>query len=194
MMSINFPDWDKNLFLFLHQNRIEALSPFMVVLSSYLTWVVIFLIVSYFMIRQDRIWGLKASVFALLGIGVNSLVNNVLKEIIARPRPTFEEEIKHLVNALGHFETNYSFFSAHSSNSFCFAVFVAFYFKNLYVRIAIILWAVLVAYSRIFVGQHYPIDILAGTLFGILIGYISYRLYNRYKQCSLIKNEKRNTL
>lgn len=194
MISIDFPDWDRDFFLFLHQNRIEALSPLMVILSSYYTWIIVFLIVSYFMIKKDRMWGLKASIFSLLGIGVNSLSNHILKEIIARPRPTFDEEIKHLVNALGYFETNFSFFSAHSSNSFCFAIFVCFYFKNIYVRFVIILWAVLVAYSRIFVGQHYPIDIMVGSTFGILTGCLSYCVYSRYKHYSLIKNKKQNIL
>lgn len=187
---MKFPDWDTELFLFLHQNRLEAISPAMIILSSYLTWIIIFIMMSYFMIRRDKTWGLRASIFSLLGIGVNSLVNHLLKEIIARPRPTFNEEIKHLVDSLGYFETNYSFFSAHSSNSFCFAVFVALYFKNIYVRFTIITWAILVAYSRIFVGQHYPIDILVGSLFGILTGYLSYKVFSKYKQNSLIKQEK----
>lgn len=188
-MSMRFPDWDTELFLFLHQHRVEAISPVMVILSSYITWIIIFLAVSYFMIKRDNVWGFRASVFSLLGIGVNSFINHILKEIIARPRPTFNEEIKHLVDALGYYETNYSFFSAHSSNSFCFAMFVAFYFKNVYIRITVILWAILVAYSRIFVGQHYPLDIFIGSIFGMLTGYLSYLAFHKYKHHSLLKKE-----
>lgn len=163
----------------------------MTILSSYITWVIVFLLISYVMIRKDKVWGLRASIFSLAGIGINSLANNILKEIIARPRPTFNDDIKHLVNSLGHFETNYSFFSAHSSNSFCFAIFAALYFKNIYLRITMLLWAILVAYSRIFVGQHYPIDIFVGSIFGILTGYLSYKFFYKYKQKHELKRQTR---
>lgn len=186
-MLFTFPDWDTELFLWLHQNRPEALSFAMIVISSYITWVAVFLFISYLMIKRDKSWGLRATLFSLAGVGVNSLANHILKEIVARPRPTQNEEISHLVDALGYFETNFSFFSAHSSNSFCLAIFTFLYIKNPYIRIGIIIWAILVAYSRVFVGQHYPLDILVGSLFGILTGYLSYRAFSQYKKMSLFK-------
>lgn len=181
MLLVSFPDWDTELFLWLHQGRMEAIATPMSIISSYTFWVFSFLIIVSILIKKDGKWGAIASLFALLGIGTNSLVNNVLKEIIARPRPAFNEEISHLVDTLGHFQTNYSFFSAHSSNSFCLAVFTFLYFKNKYLRITAILWAFLVAYSRIFVGQHYPIDVIVGSLFGILTGTLTYKAFIWYK-------------
>lgn len=190
MILFTFPNWDTELFLWLHQNRPEALSFAMVVISSYITWVVVFLSISFFMIKKEKLWGLKAALFSLTGVGVNSLANHILKEIVARPRPTHNQEINQLVDALGYLETNFSFFSAHSSNSFCLAIFTFLFFKNRYIRIGIVTWAILVAYSRIFVGQHYPIDIFVGSLFGSVTGYLSYRAFCWYKDRSIHEKEQ----
>ncbi|MCC8094860.1 MAG: phosphatase PAP2 family protein, partial [Tannerellaceae bacterium] len=76
--------------------------------------------------------------------------------------------------------TSYSFFSGHSSNSFCLAVFTTLYFRNKIYGIAIFAWALAVAYSRIYVGKHYPLDVIVGILFGFLTGWLYYWFYKKY--------------
>lgn len=158
----------------------------MAIISSYTFWVSFFLIVAFFLIRNDKYWGVRASFFLLLGIGVNSLINNILKVIILRPRPGNNESIKDLVHLLEKADASYSFFSAHSSNSFCLAMFVALYFKNTYLRISLFVWATVVAYSRIYVGRHYPLDVIVGICFGLMSGYVCYRFYAKYKRKKLL--------
>lgn len=181
MTPFKFPDWDTELFLYLNSHKIDAISPAMVLISTYAFWILSFIAIAILIIRSEKYWGIRAAIFVLLGIGMNSLINNLLKIIILRPRPGNNDEIKHLAHLLEETGTSYSFFSAHSSNSFCLAMFCAFYFKNIYLRSFIFAWATTIAYSRIYVGKHYPLDVIVGIMFGLITGYVCYRWYAKYK-------------
>lgn len=124
----------------------------------------------------------------LLTIGLNSGINHLIKLIIARPRPLQVEAWQGIIHAIEEYETSYSFFSAHSSNSFSMAVFSLLYFKNKKYSYIITIWAALVAYSRIYVGKHYPVDVLCGIAFGIVMGFLCFKLFERYKETRLRKD------
>jgi len=177
--NMNFPDWDRELFVFLNSKNVPWLDGVMVFLSSHLTWIVICLVVFLIMFFKDRAKGRLAALFLVLGVGSALIINNLVKLIIMRPRPGNEDLIKDFINQLEAAGASYSFFSAHSSSSFCLATFSALYFRNKLYGFAIFAWAIAVAYSRIYVGKHYPLDILVGTLFGILIGWLTYWAYKK---------------
>ncbi|NDW19787.1 phosphatase PAP2 family protein [Dysgonomonas sp. 216] len=168
----SFPQWDTDLFVYLNSNFHPWLDPVMQVLSSHYSWIVLFLIVSFFMVRRSMFWGGREIMLVLATVGVNSLLNILAKMIIQRPRPCQNEEIQAAIRVLEDCGTNYSFFSAHSSNAFCLAVCTALFFRNKYYTIAMLVWASAVAYSRIYVGKHYPLDVVCGIMFGVLISFI----------------------
>ena len=72
----------------------------------------------------------------------------------------------------------YSFFSAHAANSFAFATFIFFMTRKCYRKLSFVLfiWALIVSYSRIYIGVHFPLDIIFGAVYGIASGYIFYSL------------------
>ncbi len=181
MFDINFPEWDRELFLFLNSKNIPWLDPIMVVLSSYTAWIVVCIVVLGIMIYKDRGRGKVAGIFLIIGVAAALILNNIIKLFIMRPRPGNEDLLQGLFNQLEEAGISYSFFSAHSSSSLCLATFTALYFKNKIYTFAIYAWALAVAYSRIYVGKHYPLDVLVGILFGLLMGWISYKLYSRYQ-------------
>ena len=102
---------------------------------------------------------------------------------MGRLRPCYDEEISFLVRLVkptcgGRF----SFFSGHASNSFALAVFFGTILKS-YSRLLpyiLLIIAALIAYSRVYIGVHFPLDIFCGTLFGSFVGYVFHKLWKRF--------------
>lgn len=111
---------------------------------------------------------------------------NLFKEVFLRLRPCHNPEIKDLVHTInGACGGKYGFVSSHASNTFALAVFVGSVFKKQveWMLFTMFLWAAIVSYSRIYVGVHYPGDVLVGALLGSLIGFliwITLRYVNNY--------------
>ena len=177
MLTVTFPQWDQDLFLYLNGKNYGWLDPVMYAISSHIAWALICLIVIGVLVYKNRYWGIRASVFLVCGLATNSIVNNIVKYIVQRPRPA---NALPGVHQLGGVDLSYSFFSAHTSNSICLALFATLYFRHKHYGLLIFLWAMVVAYSRVYLGRHYPLDIICGLLFGIITGSMSYWLYKRY--------------
>lgn len=181
----NFPQWDIELFSLINGKHIGWLDPVMQILSSHYSWIILFLIIAFFMIRRSRFWGSREILLILCTVGVNSLLNNILKLIIKRPRPCHDEMLETTIHLLEDCGTHYSFFSAHSSNAFCLAICTAFFFRNRYYSVLMLIWATLVAYSRIYVGKHYPLDVICGIIFGVSMSLAGNFLLKRYREQQL---------
>ncbi|MCD8264453.1 MAG: phosphatase PAP2 family protein [Tannerellaceae bacterium] len=193
MSQIALPDWDRELFVYLNSKNAGWLDPVMILLSTYTAWTVLCVLVMFLMVYKDRVQGKIAALFLVVGIGLNLLLNTFVKLLIMRPRPGNEDLLTGVINQLEAVGESYSFFSAHSLSSVCLATFTTLYFKNKLYGIAIFAWALAVAYSRIYVGKHYPLDVLVGILFGLLTGWLSYWVYRRYNRPSMLPEEKRQT-
>jgi len=123
----------------------------------------------------------------LLGVGVLILISDQLsvhafKEVFQRYRPCHNLEIMTQVHLIdGRCGGKFGFISSHASNCFALAVFVGLLLKPNYKFIlpALLFWAALVGYSRIYVGVHYPLDILAGAIFGGIVGWIVYKIFEK---------------
>jgi undecaprenyl-diphosphatase len=116
-----------------------------------------------------------AVVCVLLTAGITNLL---VKPLVARPRPCNDLLIKYAVDVvLGISNRNYSFFSAHAANTSALVMFLALLIRNRLFIIAMILWSALNCYTRLYLGMHYPSDILCGLLFGCLMGFIAYVVY-----------------
>jgi len=120
--------------------------------------------------------------FAVAVLLSNTIVNELLKPTVARFRPSnLESEIHqwiHIVN--GYRGGPYGFPSSHACNSFTVFTLVALVFRNKIVTLFFLLWACVHTYSRIYLGVHYPGDILTGITIGVIIASVTYYFFNKY--------------
>lgn len=133
-------------------------------------------------------FGLKKTLLIVVSvgvlIGVTDQLANFFKYGVARFRPCHDEEINSLMRLVkSSCGGKYGYFSAHAANSFAVAIFFTLLLKKhfKYIGVLLLFWAALVAYSRIYVGVHYPLDILTGALIGAFFGWIFYGLMMKFE-------------
>ncbi|MFW5978976.1 MAG: phosphatase PAP2 family protein [Bacteroidia bacterium] len=100
------------------------------------------------------------------------------KEVFERFRPSHNPELEGMIHHVrGYQGGKFGFVSSHAANTFALAAFTSRLFKNRHFSWFIFVWAAIVSYSRIYLGVHYPLDIICGALLGYGLGYAVFRLY-----------------
>ncbi|MFD0990862.1 phosphatase PAP2 family protein [Mariniflexile jejuense] len=171
--------YDTQLFLFLNNLGTPTWDNLWLVITHEVTFVPMYAILLFLLYKK---FGLKALlifvVVVALMITFTDQITNVFKRTFERPRPCGEASLVDHMRFIAERCGKYGFFSGHSSNSMAAAVFAGLllrpYYKNLI--FILLLWSVIVAYSRIYVGVHYPLDILCGFTFGALSGFLFYKI------------------
>jgi len=122
-------------------------------------------------------------IFAIGTVIVSDLISsNIIKEHVWRLRPCNNPEYSSWINIMvGYRPQSSSFTSSHAANHFAMATFLYISLHKKFGRwpLVFFLWAAMIAYSQVYVGVHYPADIIAGGLIGMIIGYLSGRSFNR---------------
>ncbi|MCD8291219.1 MAG: phosphatase PAP2 family protein [Prevotella sp.] len=152
-----------------------------VVLTSGLTWIPLYLSLLYVVIKNNETMRQIMLVVgcALLCIVLSDGVADfVVKPLVARLRPTYDPLVKYSIDIVNGIRGNqYSFFSAHASNTFCIAMFFSLLIRNRKFIIAMVLWSLINCWTRLYLGVHYPSDILVGLLWGAIVGLLVYSFY-----------------
>ena len=173
---------DSKLFLYLNNLGTTKFDFFWISLSKIEANILmyLFLIILFFYIQKIRPKFLYVfySLFVIaLMITITDQGANIFKDSFQRLRPCYDESI---MDSLRLVKENcggkYGFFSAHASNSFSLAIFFGLLFINRirYIIMITIAYASLISYSRIYLGVHYPIDIIFGSFYGIFVGFVMY--------------------
>lgn len=179
-------DFDKSLFLVLNHATTPFFDGVMVFASEKFTWAPLYIAIIFFIFfkvenRRLVTRPVKPAFLALAGILVTFALTDmvsasIIKDSVQRLRPGHDPELEGLVRMLDGKGGLYGFVSSHAANVFGLALFTAFTFRKRWYSVMIFLWAALVSYSRVYVGRHFPLDVICGAILGILVGWIVYKI------------------
>ncbi len=170
--------YDTEIFVFLNSLGSETYDSLWLFITKQFNWLPLFALLLYFIFKKlGTRQGLFLLLFVVVLITFTDQATNLVKFVFKRLRPCNNPEINSTIRIVQK-RSSFSFFSAHASNSMAAATFIYLILKK-YFKLAFLLflWPLVFAYSRIYLGLHYPLDILCGYLFGIISGYLVYKIY-----------------
>lgn len=172
--------YDRELFLFLNNLGSESWDGFWMIYTTKFYWTPLYAILLYLIYKNEN----KRSFLVILAITFlmvlfTDQITNLFKHGLERYRPCHEASLQNVMRLVKpSCGGKFGFFSGHASNSMAVAVFVGLLLRQKYQYLIFMLlpWAAAMGYSRIYIGVHYPLDVLCGMTFGALSGYSFYRL------------------
>jgi undecaprenyl-diphosphatase len=168
---------DTSLLLWINHHHSPFFDGVMFLVSGKWVWVPFYVVLAFFIIRKYKMRSFWVIVAAALLITMSDQGANLLKNAVQRPRPCKDPEIGYLVVIVNDYcRGAYGFVSNHAANSFALAGFISLMYRKKWITSGMMLWAAVISYSRIYLGVHYPGDIAAGALLGLMLAYIVYAI------------------
>ncbi|RTZ02855.1 phosphatase PAP2 family protein [Flavobacterium sp. RSP49] len=169
---------DTQLFVYLNGLGSITYDGFWLFITSQFNWIPLFLLLLYFIYKK---LGLQQTLYLLLFVAllvtITDQTTNLFKNGFQRLRPCNNPEINSFIRIV-QVRNSFSFFSGHASNTMAVCVFLYFVLKKTTkYMVFLFLWPLVFAYSRIYLGLHYPLDILSGYLCGVIFGTLMFKGY-----------------
>ena len=179
-------EWDKEMLVFLNMSghHTSFMDFFMWMVTQTLIWLPAFLTFFYVVVKDKKREALLIiGIIILLFVLSDQISSSIIKPLVGRLRPGRDPSIMNLFQYVNDYRGGkFGFLSSHAANSFGFAMFSSLLFRYRWYTMGAFLWAALCAYSRLYLGVHFPLDIISGMLLGILIGWFCYWLYGKARQ------------
>ena len=187
---------DQQLLLYLNSLNNPFWDQVMYIISGKFTWIPLYIAILIFLGKTYKRKFPVIVLFIILGITLADQTSvNLFKNTFQRLRPCHEPALEGLVHLVkGECGGLYGFVSSHATNSFFVAVFSLLFIRRRWYTVSVIIWALIVGYSRIYLGVHYPGDVLCGSLLGAFIGWLVYKMYLLTDKQILEKREYFNEL
>ncbi|MGB5378732.1 phosphatase PAP2 family protein [Muriicola sp.] len=173
--------WDRDTFIYLNNLGIEDYDSFWSLVTHTTTWIPLYvLFFILLLLKYPRKEAISMILMTLLLFGFVMGFMELTKNFIGRLRPNNNEELSALIRVLIT-PTDYSFFSGHAANSFAITTLIVLFLrKKLRWVYFFYLWPLLFSLSRIYVGVHYPSDLIVGALVGILMAISFYKIFRKF--------------
>ena len=163
--SLNSPFWDKIMWF----------------ITGKPEWIPLYLFVIWLFWRKYRSKVWIPVLLAVLGLVLSDQISVLIKNLVQRFRPTHDPSLEGMLHIVNNYRGGmYGFVSSHAANTFAFAALSASILKNRWFTVFIFIWAVVVSYSRIYLGVHFPGDVVCGALVGLVSGFGLYFLSRTY--------------
>lgn len=174
---------DVELFIYLNSLGSVPYDKMWLLITKQSNWIPLFLLLLYVIYKK---LGAKQTLYLLLAVALlvtfTDQMTNVFKNGFQRLRPCNNPEINSVIRVV-QVRNSFSFFSGHASNSMAVATLIYFTLRSYFKYFGLLfLWPLLFAYSRIYLGLHYPIDIMTGYLFGFVFGLIMFKIFKIAQQ------------
>jgi undecaprenyl-diphosphatase len=177
-------DFDKQLLLMLNGSESLFLDSMVMTLTTAWTWVPLYISLLIIVIKNSDTSVRILLTIASAGLCVllaGTIDDTIVKPLVGRWRPTRDPEIGLLVDIVdGYRGGDYGFFSAHAANTFSIAIFFSWLVRSRLLTVALVLWSLTNCWTRLYLGVHFPGDILVGLCWGGLVGTGVYFLFYRY--------------
>ena len=177
-----FETLDRQLLEFFNGSNSVFLDSVALTFTSGLTWIPLYVALLYLVIKNSENmaqFGLIVASVLLCMLLSDGVAEYLVKPYVGRLRPSADPAVKYLIDVVGNYResTTFSFPSAHAANTAAVAVFFSLLVRNKSLSVMLLLWSVLNCWTRLYLGVHYPGDILVGFLWGIISAVVSYGVY-----------------
>lgn len=177
---------DESLFLILNSWHHSSVDDLMWWISDFRTWIPLFIYWIYLLYEKNKNSFFSALLMIIMVITLSDQISSrFFKPYFQRLRPSHEQKLSKSIHLLEEKKGQiykggkYGFVSSHAANVFAVVLFLYLYIGKLF-SIYWFFWAFLVSYSRIYLGVHYPLDIIVGAVLGIIVSYIVFLLFYSY--------------
>ena len=152
-------------------------------LTNAVTWIPLYISLFFLVLRNNESFLKILIIIGCAGLCVlfaGTVDDTIVKPLVARWRPTHDEQIGALVDVVdGYRGGRFGFFSAHACNTFSIAVFFSLLIRSRLLTIFLVGWSLVNCWTRLYLGVHFPGDILVGLLWGGIVGTVVYLLFRR---------------
>lgn len=155
----------------------------MITLTSSVTWIPLYIALVYLVIKNNET---MMQIFLVIGFATlclllsSGMADVFIKPLVGRIRPCNDSMLKYQIDVVDQYSPRtFSFFSGHASNTFSIALFLCLLVRSSLFSFFMITWSLLNAYTRLYLGVHYPSDVLVGFAWATVVGFSTYWMYCR---------------